>query len=377
MFKKTVSLVGGYLRESDSVTTILCAALAVLSIVLQLGLYKAGKIAFSTAQTQIIACCLGVICAVILSKIDYNLLGRLWKLHTAFAYFLVALTFIIGEGRGEVDDIAWLMIPGTHFSIQPAEFLKISFIVVFAWHLSHVKEKINDIRVLALVAAHAAIPVLLIHFQGDDGTALMFAIMVCCMVFAAGVSWKYIAAAAVAVMVSLPILWFAVMDAEKRSRFMAVYSGNMDIQGTGWQQYYGKLSIGAGQLWGNGIFTGQGQFQTVPEVHNDFIFSFIGEALGFIGSAAVLLIFFVMCAKMLNTGLRCGNAFGFYICVGVFAMIGFQMVINVGMNLVLFPVVGITLPLLSSGGSSVLSTFLGIGLVQSVYMQSHHNIFGD
>lgn len=375
--KKVFALAGSYFRKTDRVTTILTLMLAALSIALQMGLYQAGKVAASTVQTQVIACVLGVICVVLLTKIDYNLLGRLWKLHTALAYFLVGLTFLVGQGRGEVDDVAWLMIPGTHFSIQPAEFLKISFIVTFAWHLSHVREKINNLRVLALVCCHGAAPVLLIHFQGDDGTALIFAIIVACMVFAAGVSWKYIACACGAVAVSLPVLWFVVMDAEKRSRFLAVYSGDMDIQGTGWQQYYGKLAIGSGEIWGNGIFAGQGQFQTIPEVHNDFIFSFLGEALGFIGSVAVIILLLVLCVKMLHTGHRANDPFAAYICVGVFAMIGFQALMNIGMNLSLLPVVGVTMPLLSSGGSSVLATFMGLGLVQGVYSQSHHQLFMD
>ncbi|MEG2038663.1 MAG: FtsW/RodA/SpoVE family cell cycle protein [Oscillospiraceae bacterium] len=375
--KKIFSAVGSYIHEIDKLAAILCLAAAILSVLLQLGLYKAGKVASGTVKTQVLACVLGIIAAIILSKIDYGIIGKLWKLHTGLAYFLVGLTFIpgIGQGRGEVDDVAWLMVPGTSFTIQPSEFLKISFIVVFAYHLSLVRDNIDDIKVLFWVLLHAAVPILLIHFQGDDGTALIFAVIVAAMLFAAGIGWKYIAMAVAAAGVALPVLWFVIMDEEKRQRVLSVYSGNVDIQGTGWQQYYGKLSIGSGQLWGNGIFSGQGQFQTVPEIHNDFIFAFIGEAMGFIGSVGILVLLAVLCINMLSTAQRSTDTVGQYICVGVFAMLAVQIVINIGMNLVLFPVVGVTLPLFSSGGSSILSTFMGIGLVLSVYMRSNHQLF--
>ena len=376
--KKVLSVAGAYFKETDLVSLIICTGFSVLSVLLQYGLYRAGKVYFSRVQTQALVSAMGLAGAVILSKIDYHFTAKLWKLHVPLAYVLVLLTFTpLGVGRGEVDDVAWLQIPGIPFSIQPAEFLKVSFIVIFALHLELVREKLHSWSHLLLVCLHGIAPVILIHFQGDDGTALIFACIFAAMLFAAGLPWKYLAAAAAAGAASIPILWNFVLDDDKKSRVLAILRPGTDLQGAEWQQYYGRLAIGSGQVWGNGIFAGDGQFQSVPEVHNDFIFSFIGEALGFMGCLAILAALAVLCIRMIRTGHRATDPLGQLICVGVFAMVASQSLINIGMNLSLFPVIGVTFPFFSSGGSSLLSVYLCMGLVFSVHMHSRKDLFID
>ena len=149
-------------------------------------------------------------------------------------------------------------------------------------------------------------------------------------------------------------------------RFGFVRNGKLSMDNTA----KGIIAIGNGGLWGNGIFMESGQFRYVPEVYNDFIFTYIGEAVGFIGSVAVLVALAFLCIKILCNGLRAADDMGKYICVGVFGMIAVQIIINIGMCLGLLPVIGVTLPFLSAGGTSTGTLYLAIGVVLSVYMHS-------
>jgi len=244
-----------------------------------------------------------------------------------------------------------------------------------------VKDEINDLRSLIPLCIHGAIPVLLIHFQGDDGTAVITLIVFAGMIFAAGLSWKYILPLLAAVPPVVAVMWMFLLDADKKGRILALVApdrlSDADLSKYIWQQMKGEIAIGNGGIWGNGIFTESGQFQFVPEVHNDFIFSYIGEALGFVGCVAVLLLLFLLCASMIRNAKHSNDDLGRYICVGVFSMFAAQIAVNIGMNLSMFPVIGITLPFLSAGGTSVATLYLSIGVVLSVHVHSRENLFGN
>ena len=173
------------------------------------------------------------------------------------------------------------------------------------------------------------------------------------------------------------VAWTFLLDSDKRSRVLAIFNPEVAGENVVWQQERGRIAIGSGGLWGKGIFMESGQFQLVPEVHNDFIFSFIGEAVGFIGCMAVLGVLLFICLRILWDGLHASDDLGRFVCVGIFAMLAAQIVINVGMCLSLFPVVGVTLPFLSAGGTSQGTLYLGIGLVLSVTSASQRNLFFD
>ena len=372
--KRVFSAVYGYLRDTDKLYYALCLSCTALSVVLLLGMYEAGFFTrMRLVYTQLLAAGIGLLGAVILSKMDYHTIAKLWKLHVPLAYTLVLMTFLFGTGRDGVDDQAWLPIPFIGGTIQPSELLKISFIVAFALHLSEVQNEINNPKVLATLVAHGAAPILLVMLQGDHGTALVFLVIFAAMLFVAGIHWKYIFMAAGSAVALLPIVWFFIMDEDKRMRVRVMLNPALDPQNTGWQQLTGRIAIGSGRMWGVGIFADKHQY--VPEIYNDFIFSFIGEALGFVGTLVVIFLLCGICGKALLTGGLAGDYLGRYICVGVFAMMAFQVVVNIGMNIGLMPVVGITLPFFSSGGSSLLSNYLAMGLVLSVYMGSKPNLF--
>ncbi len=370
-----------YLKETDKLLLITCIILSTISVTLIYGLVNAEVLGTSRPlKMQIVATVAGVLAAVFISEIDYHIMADLWKLHQPVAYGLVLLTFTsLGVQVNEyIDDRNWLDIPGLP-QFQPSELLKISFIITFAYHLSKVKDDINNLRSLIPVCIHGAIPVLLIHFQGDDGTAVVMLIIFAAMIFAAGLSWKYILPLMAAVPPALAVLWLFILDNDKKGRILALISpGSLsaaDLSKYIWQQQKGEIAIGNGGVWGNGIMKESGQFQFVPEVHNDFIFSYLGESMGFVGCVAVLILLFVLCFSMIRNAKNATDDLGRYICIGVFSMFAAQIAINIGMNLSMFPVIGITLPFLSAGGTSVTTLYLSIGVVLSVHVHSQTQLF--
>ena len=370
-----------YIKETDRLLLTTCVALSCVSVTLLWGLTRNGVLGSNhSLKMQIVASLLGIAAAIVISKIDYHTMAELWKLHQPIAYGLVLLTFTsMGVQVSEyIDDRNWLDIPGLP-QFQPSELLKISFILTCAYHLSKVKDELSDWKTLAIVCAHGLVPVMLVHFQGDDGTAVIMLIIVAGMMFAAGLSWKYILPIVAAIPPGIAVLWLFLLDNDKKGRILALISPDSlsaaDRSKYLWQQMKGEIAIGNGGVWGKGIFAENGQFQFVPEVHNDFIFSYIGEALGFIGCIGVLTLLLLLCLSMIRNAKNATDDLGRYICVGVFSMFAAQIAINIGMNLSMFPVIGITLPFLSAGGTSVGTLYLSIGVVLSVHVNSRSNLF--
>ena len=319
---------------------------------------------------QTLCMLLGLGAALIISIFDFEKIFKRWYLIAALGVIPVILTFFIGIAPEGTDDKAWLDLGITTF--QPSELLKICFVITFAYHLKTIKPNINKLKYLIPLCLHGAFPILLIHFQGDDGTALVFAIMVLFMMWAAGVSWKYFVLAFSTAAVASPFIYFFVMNEDHRKRIKMMFDIDADIQGIGYQQWRARMALA------NGGFTGQGYLQgditqagVLPESHNDFIFVCVGEEFGFLGCAVVIILLAAICLRCMRIARICSNDGGKYMCVGVFSFIFAQSVINIGMCTSVLPVIGVTLPFFSSGGTSLLCLYLGIGLVLGVY--KHRN----
>lgn len=358
-----------YFREADKIILILSlfaslyGTVAVFSATYYKGSYRPTAI-------QLLGTVLGFIAATVISTVDYEKITKRWYLVGILGLIPVILTFFIGIAPEGTDDRAWLDLGVTTF--QPSELLKICFIITFSVHLKKIKPNINKFKNLIPLCLHGAFPILLIHFQGDDGTALVFAVMVICMMWAAGVSWKYFVAGFTALIIASPFLYFFVMNEDQRKRIGVIFDVNADIKDIGYQQYWGRVALSNGGWTGQGLLNGSlTQEGLVPESYNDFIFVSIGEELGFLGCMAVLLLLAAICLRCIRVARLCTKDTGKYICVGVFAMIFAQAVINIGMCTSVLPVIGVTLPFFSAGGTSLLCLFLGIGLVLNVYM--HRN----
>ena len=377
--KRLREIVKKYFSAVDKWLLFFCVSISVLGILCQYSLVNSNQAATldigdRVALVQVLASVLGISAAIILSNFDYHFMAKLWKLYMPLSVFLVILTFFIGMQVDEsIDDKAWLRLP-FGLTFQPSELLKICFILSFAYHLSKVHGEINKPTNLILLCMHGAFPVILIHFQGDDGTALIFGFIFLTMLFAAGLSWKYIIAAIPVVAAAIPVVWQYFLTDDQRTRFLAVYfTEYADPLGADYQQRLSRISIGLGQLQGEGLF--KESYWYVPKMHNDFVFSFICQALGFVGALIVLSLLFGICFRAIYDAKIALDPLGAYICYGVFAMFFFQCIINIGMCISVLPVIGITLPLLSAGGTSIAITYLGIGLLLSVHVHRRRNLF--
>lgn len=364
-----LNIIRDYIRSIDKLLVTLCIVCSFVSVVLLSIISQAfqGEFGKRMVIVQIAASLLGIALMVGISIFDYKLYTRLWFLHYPLCILFVLSTFIFGIGRQGADDRAWIEIFGVN--VQPSEFLKVSTILTLAAHADRVKESVNSFAGILRLCIIGLIPCILVIMQGDDGSAIIFLLIFACVMYTAGVSYKLIAAAAACVAVAIPLAWNFVLNNDQKLRFLVLFDDSVS-SAVVFQQNAGLKAISSGHIWGN-LISGN-SYTYVPEMNNDMIFSFIGNALGFFGCIVVVAILFTICIRILTAcrGVDEGMQ-GNVISAGLFAMIAFQTIINIGMNLKVSPVVGITLPLFSAGGSSVLTTYIAMGVVLSVYRQNH------
>ncbi len=399
-----------YFRRTDKIYLLLCVFSSVMACV-ALSSWAAkqgngfavdeitGQITgigdYRRALVQGVSALIGIAVALLLSNIDYRSLVKVWPVHVALTWGRVLPTLFIrnvtigpltiGYNAGDTDNYSWYKLGG--FTLQPTELAKISFILTFAMHLNNVRGRINEPKELGKLLLHLAAPILIIHVQGDDGTAIIYAIIGCSMMFAAGLSWKYIigalAAAGTAVAAAFAFFSDKIGKGYQWYRILAVVDPENK---TGWapseavwkniiyQQQRGEIALGSGGIFGNGVFGGS--YYSVPNAHNDFIFSWIGNAAGFVGCCVVLGVLFAIVVRTFLTGARSEDLLGTFICAGIGGALMAQIAVNVGMNLRVLPVIGVTLPFYSAGGSSVMMLYICVGLVLSVYIHNTKKLFG-
>ena len=307
---------------------------------------------YRRAVVQAGAAAIGILVAILLSNIDYRSLVNVWPVHVVLTWGLVLPTLVIrnvtigpltiGYNAGDTDNYSWYKLGG--FTFQPTELAKISFILTFAMHLNNVRSRLNEPKELGKLLLHLFVPIGIIHIQGDDGTAIIYGIIGCCMLFAAGLSWKYIigAFAALAAAAATAFAFFSdkIGKGYQWYRILAVIDPNNE---TGWapsetvwkniiyQQQRGEIAIGSGGIFGNGFFGGR--YYSVPNAHNDFIFSWIGNAAGFVGCCVVLGVLLAIIIKTFATGACSEDMLGSFICAGIGGAFMAQIFVNVGMNL--------------------------------------------
>ena len=276
---------------------------------------------YRRAVVQAGAAAIGILVAILLSNIDYRSLVNVWPVHVVLTWGLVLPTLVIrnvtlgpltiGYHAGDTDNYSWYKLGG--FTFQPTELAKISFILTFAMHLNNVRSRLNEPKELGKLLLHLFVPIGIIHIQGDDGTAIIYGIIGCCMLFAAGLSWKYIIGAFSALAAAAAVAFAFFSDKIGKGyqwyRILAVIDPNNE---TGWapsetiwknivyQQQRGEIAIGSGGIFGNGFFGGR--YYSVPNAHNDFIFSWIGNAAGFVGCCVVLGVLLAIIIKTFATG---------------------------------------------------------------------------
>lgn len=354
-------------KDFDWFLFILTLAIAAIGIVI---IYSATRSTGSNSSVivQCISMGLGLAIMLFLCFFDYEQFGNLVKYIYGFAVVILILVLIFGTA-GDWGAKSWIRFGS--IGVQPAELAKICFILTFSYHLTLVDDKINDIKVLAGLAAHLAVLIGLIMLEPDLGSALVFMFMFACMLFVARLSYKYIIPIMVLGAASLPLIYKYGLDPYQQQRINVFFDPYIDPLGNGYNVIQSMIAVGSGRLWGKGYLHGtQNQMGYLPTKSTDFIFSVFSEEFGLVGAIIIVCLLFILIARCFNAAKKADNPFGRYICTGVGAMFLFHVFENVGMCIGLMPVTGIPLPFISYGGTSLLTNMTAIGLVLSV---TYHN----
>lgn len=357
----------------------LCAAISTLLIysISESGLSANEGVGSSYWKTQLFSMIIGIGAAIIISLIDYRKLVKLWFIFAPAALFLVALTFTsLGYQRAGADDQAWLQIGPLNF--QPSEVLKIAFILTFGYHLSRDEENMNKPLHMLLLLIHGAVPIAIVGKQGDYGTAIVFAAIFGFMICSAKISWKYLVAAPFVIAAVVAGMWFFALNEFHKKRILILFNPGTDSD-IEYQQNLGLAALKSGGVFGKGLMKNADEYVYVPEIHNDFIFTYAGQVFGFVGSIGLLIILAYICLKIFADSHITRDRLGRFICMGAFGLMLSHCILNIGMVLKVAPVIGIPLPFLSAGGTAMVSMYAIIGLVLSTYSHRavNYNVFYD
>lgn len=326
---------------------------------------------------QTAALLIGIVVYFAISMIDLELLMKRWKWIAAFnaGFILLLLTPF---GREQDGNRAWLKFPFLPVSIGPAEVVKITFIILLAWQFQWLLEEKRDLKSFssAFMAAGHAFGMAGLYFivSRDMGNAMMFVLIFVVMAFVSGFALRWFVLLGAAGTIGGIAVWtLDLLPSYMKNRFLVLFDHSYDVQNQGYQQTRSLLTIGGGGFWGQGYLHGtqtQAGTGSIPARHTDLIFAVIGEELGFVGATLAILILVAIIIRVVIVGRRSGSMFHTCVCVGIASMLAFQMIINIGMCLFIMPVIGLTLPFFSYGGSSIVTLFAAMGLVSGIKMRT-------
>jgi len=314
---------------------------------------------------QLCAAAIGAVGALIITAINYEYFKNLTKPIYILCVIMLLAVLVIGTGREDTGSRSWIRFGP--IGIQPSEFVKIGFIITFSKTVAELGDKLNKPKNILKLLIHAGVFMFLIMLQPDFGTTMVFIMIFAGILFAAKISWKYILGTGVLVAGAIPLIWNFFLADYQKNRIRVLFDPESDPLGAGYHVMQSKTAIGSGGIIGAGIGKGtQTQFGYLPAKHTDFIYSVIGEELGFIGCIVVAVLLFALVLRCLYIAKNAKSNFGSYICVGVACMFLAHTFENIGMCVGLMPVTGIPLPFFSYGGSSILTNMMAIGLMLSV-----------
>jgi rod shape determining protein RodA len=317
-------------------------------------------------EKQIIWVILGICLWLFLSYANYRILGLLSPALYIFSIILLILIFVVGTKV--YGAVRWLSLGGLR--IQPSEFAKISTLLLVARFASLRSFKINNILHLAALGVIALLPFLLVLKQPDLGSSLVFPVIFVAIAFAARLSWKYIIIFLLAIMIFVPAT-YPFLKGYQKERILVFLNPDRGSQEQGWTSRQTILSVGSGGLYGKGLTRGtQNVLGFLPRSvsNSDLIFSVIAEESGFLGSAALLFLYSLLLYTMLRTAYFARDKFGSLTAVGIAALFFEHSFVNIGMNIRLMPITGLPLPLVSYGGSFMITSIICLGILQSIYI---------
>lgn len=366
----------GYWRRIDSTLLLTVLGLALVSLLIISSATHAnipnhpGQFDFIIKQGIFLV--VGLIVSGGLLYFDYHKLYRLVPM--LYVVNLILLLIVKFAGTSALGAQRWIQVGP--FTLQPSEFAKIIMIICLARLMSNNHGGYRTWRSLLPVAGLMALPTLLIFIQPDLGTSLIFMSITFGMLYIKDLNMKMVKKAFIAFIAVFPLIWFFVLHEYQKMRILVLFNPSIDPYGSGYHVIQSKISIGSGGFFGQGLFAGtQSQLNFLPENHTDFIFSVIGEELGFIGAVFVLFLYFLLLYRALMISRSSNDSFGSLLACGVFSMWLFQIFINVGMTLGIMPVTGIPLPFMSYGGSALVMNLLCVGLLMNIYLRRKKLMF--
>ena len=321
---------------------------------------------FEYLRKQIIWFVISLIAMIIVSFIDYKILVKISPILYGLSLLLLIAVLFTKSINGAS---SWFNIGG--FSLQPAEISKATVILFLSYVVATLqingKEEINRIWKLAVILITVAIPVGLIVLQPDFGTAITYIISLLMILFVAGIDKKYVIAALILIAVGVPLIYKFVLPIHAKTRIDVFLNPESDPKGSGYNIIQSKLAIGAGELTGMGLLNGnQTQLGYLSPKTTDFIFPVIGEEMGFVVSATVIVGYVFLINKILYVAKTARDDYGAYIAAGIAGVFFFHMTENIGMTMGLLPITGVPLLFISYGGSSLLTSFLCVGLLLNI-----------
>lgn len=316
---------------------------------------------------------IGFVLMLALSRLDY---ARLRPLKNGvYGLLLFTILAVLAAGHAARGSQRAINLP--FFSFQASELGKVLLTLALAALVVDRARRLRERQTTALVMLAALIPAMFVIAQPDLGSGMVYVVIAFTLLFVAGVSWRHLTAlvalallALTFVLVAAPAVGVHVLKPYQVQRLTAFLHPSTNPQKEGYQQEESKIAIGSGQKTGRGVNASQSKLGYVPENHTDFIFSAVGEQYGFAGAALVLALYGLMIWRALRILVMSKDLFGTLVAAGVAAMLMFQVFVNVGMTIGIMPITGVTLPLMSYGGSSVITTLLAMGLLQSIYIQA-------
>jgi rod shape determining protein RodA len=359
--------VGAAWRSFDLQLTTYAALLAAIGLAMAYSnSVEAGRSVLESGSTflrGLMWVAIAIVVFVIVTAFDYKWLKTFaWALYVA-QLGLLAATLVMGDGVGGA--ARWINVGP--FAFQFSELAKILMIVLLANYLGARQGRLRSLGSILGACALVAPPWLLVMLQPDLGTSLVFAAILGGMLFMSGASLKWLSMLAGSVVALVPLAWTYILRDYQKERLTSFLNPSPDIHGSGYQLYQAQIAVGSGSWMGKGLTNGtQNQLDYLPVQTTDFVFAILAEELGFIGAIVTFSLFAALMWRVILGAWRSRDPFGTMFCCGIATMIFFQLVVNVGMVIGVMPITGIPLPFVTHGGASLVSTAVGLGVIQSI-----------
>jgi len=317
-------------------------------------------------QKQLLWVAISFLVLFLFSRIDFGFLKRSNILFSLYIFFLFLLTFLFIAGSTIKGATSWFDFGG--FSFQPADAMKLIVILMLAKYYSRRHVEIKNPKHIIIPALYALLPFLLIFLQPDFGSAIIVFMIWFGVTLVSGISKKHLFAIILLGVTLFSVAWFFVLAPYQQDRITSFLNPYADIQGTGYNAYQSTIAVGSGQVFGKGLGYGtQSRLQFLPEYETDFIFAAFAEEWGFMGSFLILLLFGLVLWRILRIAQVGSGNFEILFGMGVAIMFASHIIVNVGMNIGLMPITGITLPFMSYGGSHLLTEFAALGMLMGMH----------